>query len=353
MFRRTLPLLIVACITLSACSEQGGGPPAGFAVRSVLYQTRPETVVEELQLVGSLVANESVEVRSEIDGRIDKVGFEEGQQVSAKSMLVQIDAAELGAEVAEAEANFQLAKANLGRSNTLLKQRTISPQEHDRARAQFDADQAALKRVKQLLDDASVEAPFAGIVGTRLVSPGQYISRGEKVTSLVDLDPMKLEVAVPERFLGKLRSGLKLRVSVAAYPNEMFEAEVYFIAPEVNITTRTALVKARISNPDSKLLPGMFAEISLLLDTRENAVVVPESALMMEQNAVRIFVVAEDNTVELREVKLGYQLPGKAEIVSGLSMGEIVVEKGGQKLRPGAKVEASPDSDLLNTPQNS
>lgn len=347
------PAFIVRMIFLTMAglfSGCGGGDAAqgGWPVRSVLYETRPEKVEQRAELVGTLLADEVIEVRSEIAGKIEGIHFREGQVVQAGALLVELDSEKRRAEVARAQASFNLAKANRERSEELLLKQTISKQEYDQTLAQFEVDKAELERVRQLRREALVSAAFDGVLGARLVSPGQYISEGQKITSLVRLNPIKLEIEVPERYLSRLRSGLTIRFSVAAYPEKTFKGQVYFVAPQIDATTRTALVRASVDNKDQLLRPGMFAATDLILKTYLGAITIPESALLLKGATIQVFVVKADQTVELRKVTTGIILPGKVHVVDGLAVGEIVVVQGHQKLHTGSKVAAAPDSDLLS-----
>jgi membrane fusion protein, multidrug efflux system len=192
------------------------------------------------------------------------------------------------------------------------------------------------------LKHTRIFASFAGIVGGRQVSPGQVISKNTTITWVVDLDRLKAEFSVPERFLGHLRLGQKIEMAVAAFPADKFIGEVYFIAPQVDPSTRTALVRAYVANPDQKLKPGMFANLDLALRVKEDAVVIPEPALMPIGDRVTVLIVDKDQTAQLRPVKVGMRTAGMAEILSGLNSGDLVIVEGTQKARPGGKVRLAP-----------
>jgi len=346
---KSLTLLLIILMTISGCRAPAGGPPEGdWPMRSIVYQVSGEEVVDDVHLVGTLYANESVELQSEISGRMEKIHFEEGQEVKAGTLLFEIDATKLQADVDQSRANYNLAKANLSRSDDLFKKRTISSQEFDQAQAEYKVRDAERQRLEQLLREARVTAPFDGFVGARRISPGQYVGVGDRITSLVSLNPIKLEFEVPERFLSRLSIGQTVTVNLAAYPQESFTAEVYFISPEINSDTRTALVKALIDNPEAKLRPGMFASLRLILEVRSDATVIPESALMLEGDTQTIYVVEPNKRVAARQVKMGKVLPGRVEIIEGLSAGEVVVTEGMQKLRPGSLVDPAPDSTIYD-----
>jgi membrane fusion protein (multidrug efflux system) len=158
----------------------------------------------------------------------------------------------------------------------------------------------------------------------------------------VDLDTVKVEVSVTERFLRQLAIGQPLEFSVAAYPDEKFRGEVYFISPQIVEATRTALVKARIPNAEGKLRGGMFASMELTLQVRESAIVIPEPAIMSNGDSFSVFVVDDQSNAQIRPIEVGVRLAGKAEVVKGLNAGEKVVVEGVQKLRPGGAVKLAP-----------
>ncbi|HKI71053.1 MAG TPA: efflux RND transporter periplasmic adaptor subunit, partial [Verrucomicrobiae bacterium] len=174
--------------------------------------------------------------------------------------------------------------------------------------------------------------------------PGQVMARDTVLSWLVDLDPIKVELNVPERFLSQVQVGQTLDLKVAAYPTNRFQGKVYFVAPSVDANTRTTLVKAEIPNPNRQLKPGMFANLDLTVNVRENSIVIPEVALsqLLDGNRAIVFAVDTNSTVQLRPVKLGLRLAGQVEIVGGLEAGEKVVVEGVQKIGPGAKVKLAP-----------
>lgn len=299
-------------------------------------------VAESLSLVGSIAANESVEIKSETEGIVQDIQFDEGQRVNKGQMLVQLDDSKFAATLAEAEANFRLSQANFDRSKQLLADKLVSIQEHDQISATFEMNRASLELKRRLLRDTRIQAPFAGIAGTRNVSPGQVITRATTLTTLVDLDVVKVEVNVPERYLRQVKPGQPLEFGVAAFPGRKFKGDVYFISSKLDDGTRTALVKARIPNSDGMLRAGMFASLELTLQLRDSAIVIPEPAVLSDGNRFSVFVVATNLTAEIRPINVGLRLAGRAEILSGLRAGELVVVEGNQKLRPGALVRVAP-----------
>lgn len=305
----------------------------------VAVPAREQPVRESISLVGNIAPNEMVELKSETDGIVKEIHFDEGQRVKAGDLLVVLDDTKLAAQLAEAEANLQLARTSFERVAQLFRDKLISQQEHDQAAAAFASNEASVGLKRRELSDARVTAPFSGITGARPISPGQVISRSTTLTWLVDLDTVNVEVNVPERYLGQLALGKAIEFKVAAYPRETFKGEVFFISPQLDAGTRTALVKARIANPGAQLKGGMFASLDLSLQLRESALVIPETAVVNNGDMTMVFAVTTTNTAVMKPVKLGLRLAGKVEVLGGLASGEQVVVEGIQKLRPGAPVK--------------
>jgi membrane fusion protein (multidrug efflux system) len=342
MSRLPLCLLTAAVLALSACKPKpagaGSAAAGGFAVQVIAVPTRQQPVVESIGLVGTVTPNEMVELKSETDGIVREINFSEGQKVQKGDLLVALDDTKFAALLDQAEANLQLAKTSFDRVKQLLADKLISQQEYDQADANFSANEAAVNVMRRQLKDARVIAPFAGYTSARQISPGQVISKATLLTALVDLDTVKVEVGVPERYLGELSPGQQVEFTVAAYPKDSFKGEIYFISPQLDAGTRTALVKARIANPGSKLRGGMFASLNLTLKLRDTALVIPEPAIINNGDTTMVFAVTATNTVFMKPIRTGLRLAGKVEVLGGLSPGELVVVEGIQKLRPGAPV---------------
>ncbi len=349
-------LFVAAVLALVGCKkaqQDTGGPAVIPPTQVVAVEARIEPVTETLSLVGTLAANEMVELKSEIEGVIQTINFDEGLHVEKGQLLIQLDDTKLAAGLAESEADFKLSKANYDRSVQLFKDKTISQQEFDQVSARFEQQKATIELKRRQLRDTRIVAPFAGVTGPRNISAGQVIDKNSTSLGwLVDLNPVKAEVNVPERFLGQLQIGQNIEVKIAAFPGRTFKGTVYFIAPQVDPATRTALVKARLPNPDLVLRPGMFANLDLALQIREKAVVIPEAAVMFSADRASIFVVDGESNAQIRPVNVGVRLAGIVEITKGLQGGEKVIVEGLQKVRPGGKVKAiAPDETSPYAPK--
>jgi membrane fusion protein (multidrug efflux system) len=353
-------LCVAAALGLVAagCGRSSGGGPAGGGrppTRVIAVPAAAQAVSETLSLVGSVAANEMVEIKSETDGTVAEILFTEGKTVQKGDLLLRLDERKLAAAANEAEANFKLSQANFDRAQQLFKDKLISQQEFDQAAAVFQMNQAGLELRRQQLRDARIYAPFEGTISSRQVSPGQVISKNTTLTWLIDLDPVKVEFNVPERFLSQLRVGQPIEVTVAAFPGRAFQGVVFFVSPFVDPGTRTALVKAEIPNPRGELKPGMFANLDLTLKVKDNAVVVPESALVPSGERMTVFVVDDKGLAQMRPVTVGVRMAGLIELASGVKAGEMVITEGVQKVAPGApvKVASPPPATSAVTPSAS
>lgn len=345
---------------LSACQKPAapgaaakGGPPAMPPTQVIAIAARREAVAESLSLVGTLAANEWVEIKAELEGTVVEIGFDEGKAVTKGQLLFRLDESRLNTSLAEAEVNLKLSKVNFDRAQQLLRDKTISQQEFDQLASRFESMQAALAVKQRELKDTKIHAAFAGVMGARNVSSGQVIKKDTVLGALVDLNPVKVEVSVPERFLSLLKLDQTIELRVAAFPGRKFTGQVYFIAPQVDTNTRTALVKAKIANADFALKPGMFANLDLTLQLRDAAVVVPEPAIMVNADKAMLYIVDKDMNAQLRPVKLGVRSAGVVEILSGVEAGQLVIVEGVQKVRPGAKVKpAGPEAAAAYLPKS-
>ncbi len=352
-----LPLALSALAFLAACNKPEAGkaagpPPAMPPTQVIAVEARREAVAESLSLVGTLTANEWVEIKAEIEAAVVEIGFEEGKSVTKGQLLFRLDESKLTTALAEAEVNLKLSKANYDRAQQLFRDKTISQQEFDQLASRYEATQATIALRQRELKDTKIFAPFAGVMGARNVSSGQVIKKDTVLGQLVDLNPVKVEVSVPERFLSLLKLDQTIELRVAAFPGRTFKGQVYFIAPQVDTTTRTALVKAKIANADGTLKPGMFANLDLTLQLRDAAVVVPEPAIMVNADKATLYVVDKDLNAQLRFVKLGVRSAGVVEILSGVEAGQLVIVEGVQKVRPGAKVKpAGPEAAAVYQPK--
>ena len=330
---------------LTGCKKQGSATAAKMPPPQVVVaEGRIERVVETLSRVANIQANEIVDIKSETDGVVQEILFEEGQKVEKGKLLVRLDETKLAASLAQAEANFKLSEANFERSKQLFADKLISQQEFDQSAAVFQANQANLDLTRRELRDTRIVAPFEGVVSSRQVSPGQIITKNTIITWLIDYDPVKVEFHVPEKFLGQVKEKQLIEITVQAFGDEKFHGEVFFVSPYVDPTNRTAQIKAQIPNPNLRLKPGMFASLDLTLVVRERSTVIPEAAVTQILTNSQALVIAVDSAgiAQMRKIKTGVRLINSIEVLEGLQPGEKVIIEGLQKVVPGAPVRIAP-----------
>ena len=346
-------MLVLAALAAAACKDgettdsagaNGGGPPP---MPAEVATARRDTVVDAISATGEIEAVQSIQLRPDVEGRIVSILVREGQRVGAGAPLFKVDDAELKAQVERLEAQKDLADQALRRTKDLLEQNAASTSDLERAEATARSNAADLSLYKVRLERTTVRAPFAGIVGERSVSLGDYVTTGTPLVSLQTVDPIRASFQVPERFARDVATGQQVRFQVAALPGEEFTGTVDFVDPVVQLPGRTILVKARVPNRNGRLQSGMFIEARLATEVRPNAVVVPEEAIVPLQGVNFVWVV-EDQKAVRREVVLGVRTPGYVELRSGVEVGEQVVTGGQARLQPGAPVAPIP---VDRTPQ--
>jgi len=335
-----LLLLAAPAACKKANSAAGGGPggPGGFAMPVEVAAAIRDTVVDAIAATGQIEAVQSVDLRPEVDGRIVDILVREGQEVGVGTGLFKVDDAELKAQVARAEADRDVAQRNLERTKQLMAQNASSQADLERADAGYRAAQASYDLLKTRLDRTVVRAPFAGVVGRRLVSIGTYVNSQTPLISLQSVNPQHAAFQVPERYADQLRRGQLVSFQVAALPGRNFSGEVVFVDPVVELPGRTILIKARVPNPEHQLQAGMFIEARLATNIRPNAVVLPEDAILPVQGSTFVWVV-KDGKADRRQVTLGVRTAGWAEILGGgIEAGDQVVVGGAERLFPNAPV---------------
>jgi len=332
-----LLLLAAPAACKKANSAAGGGPGGGgFAMPVEVAAAIRDTVVDAIAATGQIEAVQSIELRPEVQGRITDILVREGEEVAAGTALFKVDDAELKAQVAQAEAERQMARQALERTKQLIAQNASSTSDLEQAQAKSQGADANYDLLKTRLDRTVVRAPFAGVVGRRLVSIGTFVSNQTPLTSLQSVNPQHASFQVPERYADQLRRGQLVSFQVAALPGKNFSGEVVFVDPVVELPGRTILIKARVPNPEHQLQAGMFIEARLATSIRPNAIVVPEDAILPLQGSTYVWVV-KDGKADRRQVTLGVRTAGWAEIVGGgIEAGDQVVVGGAERLFPGA-----------------
>lgn len=340
-------------------TQQPGAAPGQAAAQRV-PTARPAVVVEladvvsmampdELGAVGSLRSNESVILRPEVSGRISKISFKDGTPVARGKVLIEFDAAVQQAELQQAQANLALAESNFKRVSDLFERRFISQSARDEAASRREVSRAAVQLAQAQRARMQVVAPFAGTVGIRNVSVGDYVKDGEALVNLEDVSILKLDFRLPEIHHSNLRVGQAVEVSSDALPGVSLPAMIDAIDPLVDAQGRALVLRASLSNTDNKLRPGMFARVRVTLDERPGVAVVPEQALVPAAGNRMFVYQVVDGLARRVEVRTGARRDAQVEIVEGLRVGDVVVSAGQLKLRDGDAVRANNNANANST----
>jgi membrane fusion protein, multidrug efflux system len=329
-------------------------PPATVSSEAA----RTEKWIEHLTSIGTLIASQGVDINTQVAGVVTEVSIESGQHVKQGGKLVQLDIAVENADLASNKATLQEAEVAYQRQTDLIAKRVTSEANLDQARAKRDTAAAAVNRTEAVIAQKGITAPFAGRLGIRKVEKGQYVSPGMALVSLQALDPIRVDFPMPEQTIGKLKVGQTIEVTVDAYPDQVFKGEIQSLDARVAQDTRTLLVRGLLSNPQQLLLPGMFANVTVLAGEPVDVITVPRTAVTYSLYGDSVYVVkpapakegaaaapapagqAADPALiaERRFVKTGQAREDRVAVVSGLAAGDQVVTTGQIKLNPGATI---------------
>jgi membrane fusion protein (multidrug efflux system) len=317
-------------------------------------RAKTEKWIDELTSIGTLISSHGVDVTSQVAGIVTGVYAESGSEVQRGAPLVQLDIAVEEADLASAKAVLAEAEMAFQRQSDLIAKRVTSEASLDTARAKRDAAQAAVKKIEAVIAQKTIKAPVSGRLGIRKVERGQYVSPGMTLVTVQALDPIRVDFPMPEQTIGKLRVGQQIQIGVDAFPGEVFKGRIESLDARVAQDTRTLLVRGSLANPRHKLLPGMFANVVVLVGEPRDVVTVPRTAVTYSLYGDSIYVVkpagaqseeaaapagGEPKLVaDRRFIKTGQARDDRVAVISGIAAGEEVVTTGQLKLNPGAPI---------------
>jgi membrane fusion protein (multidrug efflux system) len=332
----------------TAVAPAAGSPTAAAPAGGASGPARPPAVevgrvevmrlTDDAQTVGSLRSRQSVMLRPEVSGRITRINFRDGERVRRGQLLVQLDDQLPVAQVQQARAELSIARANHKRNQDLVAQNFISQRSVDESAANLQVSEAKLALAEATAARLRIVAPFDGIAGIRSVNVGDYLKDGADIVNVEDLDAVYIDFRLPERFQTKVRPGQVALVQADAAPGRKWNAVVQAIDPLVDANGRSVGIRGCIDNRAMELRPGMFARVTAVFGERENALVVPEEAIVPQGG--RQFVIRlvdgpdqDSKTAQRVEVKVGIRRPGRVEITEGLQAGDVVVTAGQQRIQ--------------------
>jgi len=306
------------------------------AIRVAPVQT--DKIQVRVEGIGTGLAKESVDITANATELVVGLYFEDGQSVAKGQRLVQLRDDQYQAELLQTRINLAEQERELKRITPLYHARITAQKDFDAAKTAVSRAKTAVGIVEYQIGNRRIIAPFSGKLGMRNVSIGDLVTPGTKITTLDDVSEIKVDFRVPEKYYPEIRPGQKVGVETAAFPGRVFDGSITALSPRIDPVTRTAEVRAMVPNPDGKLAPGMLFVVTLELG-EHTSIDVPEQALMSLGEIQYAYVyLPGSKRVQRREIKLGRRSRGKAEILSGLKVGELLVVDGVLKLVDGAAV---------------
>lgn len=318
-----------AGVPASAPGGSHGGPPPALVVEATAASRG--TAEQKINAIGTLASNNAVIIRPEIEGRITAILFTNGTTVEEGQLLIQLDDSILKAQLDDAQAALTLSQQEYNRAAELLSRGAGTMRDRDEADTALRRAEARVALARARLDKATVVAPFSGVIGIRQVGVGEYVTAGKDIVNLEQMQPIKVEFRVPERFLTDLAVGQRVTLNSAAYPDTDFAAEITAIDPRIDKASRSILVQATAPNPEAKLRPGQFAAVTIQINERRDAVFVPEQAVVPAGKDHFIYRVVDGHAVRT-PITTGLRIGDQVEVLSGITPGEVVITAGQQKI---------------------
>jgi len=334
--------LALAAVALAAgCEGPGSQDAGGFDASPVTVEAArvdPETLRDVATFGGQLTAENSVQVKAETSGVLEAILFDEGQEVAQGDVLFQLRDDEEVARLHEAEATLRLARHVYERTKELATRDAVSQAQRDQVAADLAVAEARLDLARVALDRTRVRAPFDGVVGMRLKSPGDRITAKDALVQVDAVDRLQVTFAIAEVGILFAHVGAPVEVRVSPYPQEIFPGEVFFVSPTIEPASRRVIVKAWVPNPHRRLRPGLFANVDLEVSRREGALVVAESAIVFDREGTYVWKLDADLIASKIPVELGLRANGRVEVKLGLQPGDTIVTTGTHKVTAGKKV---------------
>lgn len=312
----------------------GGGGPLPVEVTIV----RPEPYERKLVVTGSILPSESIELKSEVSGKIASIFFQESQPVRKGQRLLKIEDDELAAQLEKQRYNKKLFEDNEFRQRKLLEKEAISQEEYDNALNRLRTTTSDIRVLEAQLAETEIIAPFDGFIGFRYVSPGAYISPATVIATIYSLDPAKIEFSIPARYASRVFIGSPIVFKQENDAERSFNGQVYAIEPQIDPTTRTLKIRSKTPNTDGKLIPGQFVSIELILERLDSALLLPTQAVIPIQDGAKVYVVSGGKAKEIMVIA-GDRTESKLEILSGLQPGDTVITSGILQLRQGMGIQ--------------
>ncbi|TVR76966.1 MAG: efflux RND transporter periplasmic adaptor subunit [Chitinophagaceae bacterium] len=326
--------------------EEPPGRPAQQSMAVNMFVTDYSELENFIDVSGTTLPDESVVLSAEISGLLTSIYVREGSRVEKGQLIAKVNDAELQAELARANTNLRLSETNLERQKRLLAREGISQQEFDNAEAQYQVNLSEVNLIKARIEKTEVRAPFSGITGLRKVSPGQYVTPGMEIISLIKPDPIKIDFPVPQIFANQIKEGTKFRFQTSGSA-EFHEGTIYATESVIQANSRALMVRGRFNNEDMLITPGSFINAKVLMEQSDSAILIPTVAVVPILNGQQVYLF-KNGKVKPQEVETGTRMANKIQITGGISAGDTVITSGLLQIRPEMEVRAAEISSTSN-----
>jgi len=339
-FNTVLVLIIILPLFFHSCkgkkSESGGqGKPKTVMVNGIIVI--PQLLENRIVSTGTVAANEEVELRSEMPGRIISINFEEGKAVKKGELLIKINDRDLQAQLSKLYHDQSLAKDDVFRKQKLLELQAVSQEEYDKAANQLGIVEDQMELIRSQIAKTEIYAPFSGLVGLRFVSPGGYISSSTLIARLQQIDPVKVDFSIPEKYREKIHDGSVIQFRVEGI-DSLFSGRVYAIEPKIDPSTRNVTIRAICQNPKNILVPGAFAKVEVFLDKIPDAKVIPSEAVIPQINGEKVYLFKNGKAIS-QMIESGIRTDRDIQVEKGLKPNDTVITTGLLQIKEGIGVK--------------
>jgi membrane fusion protein (multidrug efflux system) len=331
-------LVLVKIFFLSSKPGQGGGPQPGKQPAAPVEVVTVKNALVESKLVvsGSVLANEEALLKPEINGKIISLAVKEGSEVQAGQLLARLNDAPLRAQLKKVEVEQALAADKVKRLKQLLEVKGVSQEEYDIAQTAASSTSADIELIRAQLAETEIHAPFAGIIGLKNISEGNYISTNDVIASIQQVDPVKIDFSVPEKYAGQIKAGDTVYIMIEG-TRKSYQGKVYAIDPKIDPATRALKVRAVCDNKNREIYPGAYAQVTLILHAA-NSTIIPTMSVIADLRGQKVFVVRKGKA-ESQNIETGSRTDSTIEVIKGLNVGDSVITTGLMSVKPGGPVK--------------
>jgi membrane fusion protein, multidrug efflux system len=328
-------LIFISCNGTKKGPDNMPGKSKAVTVTGVIVT--PRDMDNKILTTGSVLANEEIELRSEVPGRIISINFEEGKSVQKGDLLVKINDMELQAQLNKLYHDQSLAKDDVFRKQKLLEMQAVSQEEYDKASNQLGIVEDEMELIRSQIAKTEIYAPFSGMVGLRYVSPGGFISSSMLIARLQQINPVKIDFSIPEKYREKIHTGSMIQFQVEGI-DSIFPGRVYAIEPKIDPSTRNVPIRAICQNPRNILVPGAFAKVEVLLDKIPGAMIIPSEAIIPQINGEKVYLFKNGKAVS-QMIESGIRTDREVEVEKGLKTNDTIITTGLLQIKEGTDVK--------------